>query len=72
MNISVLFMKVIRKIITPVVRWYRHTAFVSGLEFCSGNVTLEGPAYLWNDHVSIEGGHMSIRALLCGAPAKSK
>lgn len=70
MNVSVLFMKAIRKIITPVVRWYRHTAFVSGLESCSGNVTLEGPAYLWNDHVSIGGGTHIYQGVTLWGPGK--
>lgn len=49
-------MKVLRRIINPLTAWYRHTAFISGLEAFEEPIHVVGPVYLWNGHVSIGSG----------------
>lgn len=56
MKISVLFMKIIRRIMNPIVNWYRRTAFLSGLQSYGDHISVKGPVYLWNDHVTIGSG----------------
>jgi len=49
-------MKLLRRIVNPIVNWYRYTAFVSGLKSYEKGIGIKGPVYLWNDNVSIKTG----------------
>ena len=49
-------MKLVRRIVSPVIRWYRYTVFVSGLRSFEGDINVRGTTYLWNDNVSIGSG----------------
>ena len=53
---SVFFMKLLRRIINPLSKWYRTTAFLCGLKSYENNIDVKGSVYLWNDNVSIGSG----------------
>lgn len=55
-KISILIMKVVRRLVNKITGWYRYTSFISGLKKYEDGITVKGPVYLWNDNVSIGTG----------------
>ena len=51
--LDVLLMKIIRRIVSPIVSWYRKTCFLSGLKAYGNCNNVKGLVYLWNDNVII-------------------
>lgn len=52
-KLSIVFMKLVRRIVCPLQEWYRYYLFVSGLESYQGHVAIEGDYQLWCDHVHV-------------------
>ena len=52
-KISVLLMKVIRRVRNRFNNWYNTTSFLSGLAEYGDHITAGGGINLWNDHVSV-------------------
>lgn len=50
---SVLLMRIIRRILLPVLSWYRKTSFLSGVKSYGNCNNVKGPVYLWNGNVII-------------------
>lgn len=55
-KVSIIIMKVIRRIVLKITNWYRYTSFVNGLKGYEDGIGVKGPVYLWNDNVSIGNG----------------
>jgi len=55
-GLSFIFAKLIRRILLPIVSWYRKTLFLSGLKKSDPTIEVKGPVYLWNENVSISEG----------------
>ena len=53
---SILIMRVLRRIISKVQRWYRYVSFVDGLDEYGKNIDVKGTVNLWNDNVTIHDG----------------
>lgn len=52
-SISVLTMKIIRRIKNRFAGWYNKTAFLSGLEKYGEGIVVTDRVWLWNDHVTV-------------------
>lgn len=50
---SVLLMKILRRVISKIQKWYRYTSFIDGLEQYGSNINLKGNVNLWCDRVKV-------------------
>lgn len=69
-KISIIAMKIVRRILLPLQRWYRTTKFLSGLETYEQEISVGDNVNLWNDHVSIGAGTYVYPGVTLWGPGK--
>ena len=55
-KIYIYFFKIVRRLINPLIKWYRYYSCVSGLKKYASNISVKGNVQLWNDNVTVGEG----------------